>query len=97
MLVVNWRGLKFFLLNLWGGVLDPDGWGLQREGFWLRERLVFLSVLYRVRVVVFAVLGCVDGIIVEVGREGGRERGLARLEARGVRCGLSTQLSEVEV
>lgn len=68
---------------------------LQRERFRLgKGRLPFLRIL---RLVVFAVLGFVDGIVVvvEVGCEGGGHGCL--VEARGVRRGLGAELGEVEV
>lgn len=75
-------------------MLNADGWWLEGEGFGLGEgRLAFLGVLCGG--VVLAVLGSVNGVVVEVGGEGG---GHGRfLKARGVRCGLATELGKVEV
>ena len=88
MLVHHGCWLKPFLLYLRCGMLDPDGWWLERERFRLGERLVFLCILDCIQFVVLAAFGRVGGIIVDVGGEGWGQRRFAGLEARGIRCRL---------
>lgn len=75
-------------------MLDPDGWGLEGEGLGLQEGLVFLSELGGVGIV-FPMLCCIGGVVVEVGGE--RWRHWSLVEPGGVWSGLGAELGEIEI